>query len=186
MSLTKPQINRLLRQLPITDKWPWSTNDGPTIDGHIEGVIGELCRKLRLKDRTEFEHYGSWYASYIDCWLFRPKDEFRFAEGNCFWGLIVLFSRLSHYFVLGEGQKAWDAADNRRSSYLPSFAGVDQLTQPAVVRLAPKVCKILNERGFVRLAAGDLGALLPAKTQVPTILTDPPFRHFDSLFYWED
>ncbi len=32
----------------------------------------------------------------------------------------------------------------------------------------------------------DLAVALPEALQVPTILTDLPFRQFDALFHWED
>ncbi len=184
MALSKRQINNLLRMKSITGEWPWSTNDEATIDQHIKDIVAEVRRKVRLTEKTEYDHYGSGYASFVDCWLYRPNDEFRFHAGDAYWGLVVLFSRLSKYYVVGKGQKTWDG--NRGSSYLPCFEFVDQISQPAVTAIVGKVCRVLDGRGLERLNSDELSELLPGDIQIPTILGGPPWRHFDALFHWED
>ena len=182
--LTEKEINRLLDQKPITKERPWSTGDEQAIDKNIEAIVVKLCKKHDVLDKTEYEHYGSGYASFVDCWLYRPDDEFRFEKGNCFWGLVVLFSRLSKYFVLGEGQKTWHKGSG--SSYVPSFEFVDVFTQNSTKTLERLIFHTLERQGLVRLHANDLAKFLRTDIRVPTILSDPPWRHFDALFYWED
>jgi hypothetical protein len=184
MLLNANDIASLLRQEPITDEWPWNTRDEKTIHGNVKDIVAEIRRKYRLLDRTEFGHYGSGYASYVDCWLYREDNEFRFNKGDCFWGLVVLFSSLSKYYVVGEGQKTWHKTGG--SSYLPSFEFVDVIRHPATRDITEGVCKVLADRGLVRVSASDISALLAPDIAVPTILADRPWRHFDALFYWED
>jgi hypothetical protein len=184
MLLTPSDIESLLRQKSITDEWPWSTNDETTIHGNIKDIIAEIRRKNRLLDKTEFGHYGSGYASYVDCWLYRADDTFRFDKGDCYWGLVVLFSTLSKYYVVGEGQKTWHKTGG--SSYLPSFQFVDSFSYPAVQRLTEGVCSVLAGRGLVRASASEISPLLAEDIDVPTILADRPWRQFDALYYWED
>lgn len=184
MPLSNSDIGRLLKQQPITDEWPWNSGDESVIHKHIKDIVAELCQKLRLKDRSEYGHYGSGYASYVDCWLYREDAEFRVATGDWYRGLVILFSTLSKHYVLGEGEKSWHAKGG--STYLPSFAFVDKLDRPAVASLERGVSRILASRGLVRQSAEDLSDFLPRDTSVPTNLGDPPWRHFDALFYWED
>ncbi len=184
MLLSESDITTLLRQKPITDEWPWNTNDERTIHGNIKDVLAEICRTHRLLNKTEFGHYGSGYASYVDCWFYREDDEFRADGKNSYWGLVVLFSTLSKYYVIGEGQKA--RHETGWSTYLPSFQFVDEINQPAIRRIAGVVCKILTNRGWVRASADDLALPLARDISVPTILADRPWHHFDALFYWED
>jgi hypothetical protein len=182
--LTESKIGLLLNQKPITEEWPWSIDNEVTVDFSIEVAIDEICQKFHLLDKTEYGHYGSGYASFIDCWLYRPDDQFRFDEGNCYWGLVVLFSRLSPYFVIGEGRKTWD--EKGASSYLPSFEFVDVLTHKLIRSLERDISLALQLRGWVRAHANQLAEFLPPDIHVPTSLSDPPWRHFDALFYWED
>jgi hypothetical protein len=184
MLLTQLDIASLLKQEPITDEWPWNTSEEVTVCENIRDILAQVRGKLRLLDKSEFGHYGSGYASFADCWLYRDEPEFKFDTGNRYWGLVALFSTLSHYYVIGEGQKAWD--NKSASSYLPSFEFVDRITHPAAQNIADGVCAILNNRGLVRAHADDLSESLPRNAAVPTILANPPFHHFDALFYWED
>jgi hypothetical protein len=184
MILSENQIELLLHQKPITDEWPWVTRDESVIDMHWKDVLSEICRDLNLLEKSEFGHYGSGYASYVDSWLYRDTEEFRFHPGNCFWGLVILYSRLSPFYVIGEGKRTWH--DKGGSSYLPCFEFVDQLTQNCVFSLSQDVEAILGNRGLRRLRKDQVSGTLDAKFQVPTILADPPLRHFDAIYYWED
>lgn len=184
MQLSESQIDDLIRQRSISGEWPWTTNDESVIDKFIDDIIADIRRKACVQDKTAFDHYGSGYASYVDCWIYRPNDEFRLHAGDNYCGLVVLFSRLSEYYVLGEGAKCWKGATT--SSYLPSFELVDQIEHPAVVELERLVSPVLSSRGLCRLRTSDLFSPLPSGVRVPTILADPPLRHFDALFYWED
>lgn len=184
MIFTEAQITALLAQRSITNKWPWSTNDEATIDGNIRNIIAKVRQDVSLLDKTEYGHYGSGYSSYVDCWLYREGMNFQFSTGNYYWGLVVLFSRLSNYYVIGEGQKTW--SEKGGSSYLPAFEFVDQVRQPATLSILDDVCAVLNSQGLVRLYAAELSRVLSDEIQVPTILEDPPWRDFDAIFYWED
>ncbi len=113
MLLTETQIALLLKQLAISDEWPWATNDEAVIDKNIKDIVAEIRRKLRLEDKTEYGHYGSGYASFVDCWLYRPDAEFRYRAGDNYHGLVVLFSRLSPFYVFGQGDKSWDKIGGR-------------------------------------------------------------------------
>lgn len=184
MILTETQIDQLLHQEAITEEWPWSTNDEQVIDRNVKDIVAEICRRARLKDKTEYGHYGSGYASYVDCWLYRPDDDFRISPGNHYHGLVILFSRLSPFYVLGQGSRSWDRTGG--AFYLPDYDFVDVIEQPVLKDLVPLVTTILTERGLTRLHKTDLDTFLPAGVQVPTILAQHVLRHFDALFYWED
>ena len=182
--LTNQEIESLLREEPITDEWPWRTKDEMVIENHWEKVVLEICQKLEMDHKSEFTHYGSGYASYVDTWLFREDEQFRFGKGNSYWGLVILFSRLSPYCVMGEGKKKWSEVG--RSSYRPCFQFVDHFTQGILKDLAENAEKIIGSHGIRRLKKQDLETKLETGIEVPTILSPPPWRHFDSLFHWED
>lgn len=184
MLLTDTQIDALLRQQPISNEWPWSTNDERVIDKNIKDIVAEVRCKARVKDKTEFGHYGSGYASFVDCWLYRSDDEFRYRPGDHYHGLVVLFSRLSRFYVIGQGEKSWDETSG--ASYLPEFEFVDDIEHRAITQLVPRVTAVLDDRGLQQLHKSDLDTILPTDVFVPTIMAERVFRHFDALFYWED
>ena len=182
--LTETQIDLLLRQKSISDEWPWRTNDQRQIDKHIRSIVAEACRKLQLEEKAVYDHYGSGYASYVDCWLYRPDKEFGVGAGDDYKGLVVLLSRLSPYCVIGQGQKSWHKTGG--ASYLPIFDFVDGIEHAAVLALVPRVTKILTSHGLKRLHKSDLEESLRKGLRVPTVLAERKFRQFDALFYWED
>ena len=182
--LSQSEIVRLLRGEWVTDEWPWNTGDEATIEKHYKDVLAEVCRKCCLREKTVWDHYGSGYASFVDCWLYREEPGFRAGTGSHYHGMVLLLSRLSRFYIVGEGEKSWHAKGG--ASYLPDAGFVDKLRTPAVVALVEPVTAILDARGLARLRPADLAESLPLRTRVPTILGDPPFTHFDALFYWED
>ena len=184
MFFTPEQHELLLSQQTISDRHPWSTNNESTIDSYIESMLSSLRDKLGLKDKTEFGHYGSGYASYVDCWLFRESNEFRIGSENHYCGLVVLFSRLCDCYALAEGQKSWH--DRGGSSYLPSFQSIDVFSHPPVQKLSDEVAGVLQEFQLNRLTAEQLCSTVPQSYKIPTILADPPWHEFDVVFYWED
>lgn len=185
MILTETQIDTLLRQQSISNEWPWSTNDERVIDKNIKDIVAEIRRKTNVEDKTEYGHYDSGYASFVDCWLYRRDDDFRYRPGDSYYGLVVLFSRLSNYYVIGQGKKSWDKTGG--ASYLPDFDFVDNIDHQPVAELAPRVIDILNQRGLKQLHKTDLRAKLSRGVSVPTIMAAASvFYHFDALFYWED
>lgn len=184
MIFSNDQIDRLLNQKPISDVWPWDSSDELSVEKHLKAVVAELRRENRLIDKTEYGHYGSGYASFIDCWLSRETDEFKAGKGHCYWGLVILFSRLSNYYVIGQGSKSWSSGS--AASYMPSIDMVDNIECGFLEDLAKSICKTLGNRGFVRLSKAQLSGILAKDVKIPTILSDPPWCDFDALFYWED
>lgn len=183
MQLSESQIQNLLSERSITEEWPWSTNDSKVIEKHIKDIIAEIRRKTGVEDKTVFNHYGSGFASYVDCWLCCRSP--KFLSGSIgYQGLVVLFSRFSHYYVMGEGNQSGD--EKGGSSYLPSFEFVDFIKHPRVQELETLVSPILDTRGLCRLRSTDLSTTLPSNWEVPTILADGAYRHYDALFYWSD
>ena len=183
MKFDTNQTKKLLNQESITNISPWSLNQETVIDLHIKKSIKVICQKLKIKDKTEYNHYGSGYASFIDCWLYLEKEELRYLDCG-FYGLVILFSRLSNYYVIGEGTKTWKGTTG--SSYLPSCNFVDQIKRPKLKEIEKEVTTLLTYRGFERLYKKDLEDKLNQSFDIPTMLGDPPFTNFDLLFYWED
>lgn len=186
--LTLEQIERLLSQQSISDRYPWNTNKEQMIDDFYRSVCADISLKTGTQSVIEWNHYGSGYASYIDAWFYKTTPEFNMSlpqtYGKGHKGLVILLSRLSPYFVFAEGEKNWHSHGG--GSYLPAFEMVDCLHSFGVANLATQVQPILEEVGLVRLSRESLMHSLETTRRVPTILTEDPFTHFDALYYWED
>ncbi len=183
------EVARLIQGQSVREPLPFDPADDHSIRRFYEELVSRIERAQRLRARVEWNHYGSGYASFIEAWFY-PADgraslpSFH-AGGERHVGLVVLLSRLSRYYVLGQDEKSW-SADGSSSGGLPSFSTVDDLTHPALPPLVAPVSALLAEVGLQRLSRQDLAALLPAEVPVPTILAEGPCRQFDALFHWED
>lgn len=180
------ESEKLLRAESISDQHPWMTNDERQIDSFYRKVIGRLEIDQNLKSRIEWDHYGSGYASYIDAWFYQDSDEFRELAplGECFVGVAVLFSRLSPFYVLGQGSKAW--SEGGGSSYLPCMDFVDVFDLDCTRKLSKTIESFLEKQDLSRVKRVDLENPLSPDYRVPTILSDSPWTEFDALFHWED
>jgi hypothetical protein len=138
-----------------------------------------------VRDKTEWNDYGSGYASFIDAWFYFPDGRARASSRDeRHFGVFVLLSRLSCFYVVGQGEKAWTA--NAASSYLPDLTAVDTVSHPALVELERGIDQFLSAMGMRRLGISDLQIPISPHHYVPTIMSDAPFTQFDALFYWAD
>ena len=142
-----------------------------------------------LRSRVEWGHYGSGYASFVEAWFYPADGGARLraeAGEEHHAGLLVLFSRLSRYFVLGQDEKRWAHDGSSSSGGMPCFAIVDDIRHPALWLRVDPVVALLKTAGLERLFQVDLIAPLPEATRVPTVLAAGALREFDALFHWED
>ncbi|WP_074577540.1 hypothetical protein [Polaromonas sp. JS666] len=186
--LSRSELEKLLVQQCISEQHPWSTGDEHLIEGHLKTACESVVRETRAESKIEWGHYGSGYASFVDAWFYKTSPDFDvkhpIRHGEEHTGLVVLLSRLSPFFVFMEGEKHWHAKG--ASSYLPAFDMLDKIESKGASSLAEQVQAILERHGLVRVVREQLTEPLPPDLEVPTILADRGFTHFDALFYWED
>lgn len=186
--LTTDEIHALISGRCIGDRRPWAEQDASSVEAFYKSACATVERTANVSSRTEWNHYGSGYASYIDAWFYRPTADFHVDQplkyGHEYKGLVVLFSRLAPFFAFMEEEKRWSA--HTASSYMPALEAIDNLRSPAVRDLAAKVQVMLEGLGLTRALKADLAIPLPPGISVTTNLTDQGFTQFDALFYWDD
>jgi len=185
--LSATQLQQLLNQQCISDQHPWSTNDSDVIEKFYRMVRANVERMARTKSVVGPNHYGSGYASYIDAWFYRNTPDFEdgaLNEVKSFYGLAVLFSRLSPYYIFFEGIKF--GREPSSGTYLPDFDSIDKFGTPSVIALAKEIQPILESSGLQRLSREDVSTLLPTGTKIDTNLSRRAYREFDALFNWMD
>jgi len=184
------QLSLLLRGQPIEESLPFQSDDDVSTRHFYQPLLKRIERAHAMDSRVEWGHYGSGYASYVDAWLY-PRDDSSRVSGHLqhhkhhYTGLIVLLSRLSRFFVIGQGEKSWSDS-GAGGGYLPCFEMVDHITHPALLVHVEPVSELLIGAGLARLRKHQLAEYLPSGLVPPTFLADPPYRHFDALFHWED
>lgn len=177
----------------LESDWLWSRlpqvnrASGPRADRY-PGFVRQLVAQLKLKQRSEWDDYGSGLASYVDLWVYRDEAAFRRPRvdnaDDAFTGLWVLLCRLAPCYVMGEGEQSWAATHGGR--YMPAFAAVDRFPTPEVERLAERVSRRLDAHGLVRLRKDDVAPMLPPDQRFQSNLAEANLRIFDALFFWND
>ena len=174
-------------------QWLWqrlpeiSTGSPPDLK-YLRRVVAQIVRRLDLRERSEWNHYGSGTASFADIWLYRDAPDFRRplldSAEESFTGLWLLINRFVPCYVMGEGEQSWSATNGGR--YMPELSGVDRFATPAVERLAADVQRIAGDCGVVRLHRSDVESLLPSQIKFTSNLSNGELRIFDALFFWND
>lgn len=186
--LSTAELHALISGRCISDRHPWAEQNASSVEAFYKSACATVERTANVSSRTEWDHYGSGYASYIDAWFYRPVADFHVDHplkyGHEYKGLVVLLSRLAPFFAFMEEEKRWST--HGASSYLPSLEAIDDLRSPAVRDLAARVQVTLEGLGLTRAFKADLALPLPQGVSVTTNLTDRGFTQFDALFYWND
>lgn len=167
--LTDANLLDLIHDRPITEQLPWASRNDALIIDFYQRIIRDVRATHWLGCRVCAD-WGSGDASFVDALFYREPD---------YRGLAVYFSKLSPYYVIGEGRKGGFNLD---------YAGVDTFAHRNVERLVAPVCAVLDSNGLIRLSKADLGPPLPGSCYGAfyTMITQPPWRHFDALFHWVD
>jgi hypothetical protein len=184
LTLSNDEIAGLIRGRELGRFAPART-PASALESFYNELVKEITHSTGCAEKTEWNHYGSGYASFIDAWFY-------FADGRArgtlaaehHHGIYVLLSRLSCFFVVGQGEKTWQR--NGGSSYLPHLESVDSVAHPALLPLERRIDSFLVASGLSRLRRAELEPTIGSEHKVPTILSDRPFTQFDALFCWED
>jgi len=172
--------------MSISDQEPWCSDDEEKVEAFYRKVVGYTTGRGNFLSKTEWEDYGSGFASYYDSWFYRENDEHRIKDidGEGYMGVWVLLSKFSPYYVMGEGSKNWHREGG--GSYMPWHAGVDEFTCELTKDVSIELEALLSVFQLQRLSKEDLSEKLDPSVKVQTVLGDRSLRHFDALFYWED
>lgn len=163
-------------------------------DSLYKRIFADIKRQTGTISQIEDGHYGSGYASFIDAWFYQENDSFNFSVDkkgtHRSSGLTVIFNRLIPFYIMFEGEKYWNKQLGNGGWYMPYLHCVDDLKTQAVIDLAEKVDKILQNYQLTRLSKSDLQTELGSRTtwKIPTELNDNSryYTYFDGLFFWQD
>lgn len=181
----REEISKLLKGDPISADLPFDNQDDESIRAFYEPIIQAADRCFDLRSQIEWNHYGCGYASFIDAWFYRADQGGRLTGlGERHIGIWILLSRTTRFFVMGQGEKSW--SEKGGSGYLPSLDKVDEIDHWAIAALTVPLANKFTAAGLARLSRKDLEETLNSNCEVPTILSDPPYKLFDALFHWED
>jgi hypothetical protein len=184
LTLANDEIRGLIRGEELM-RFPPVRRPTSELESFYTSLVKQITHLAGCADKTEWNHYGSGYASFVDAWFYLPDGRARGdLAGEGHYGIYVLLSRLSCFYVVGQGQKTWQR--NGGSSYLPDLKSVDSVEHAVLLPLERQIDAFLSASDLKRLHRPDLELRIQGEHKAPTILSDAPFTQFDALFFWED
>ncbi|MCB0503351.1 MAG: hypothetical protein KDD32_11760 [Bacteroidetes bacterium] len=195
MKFEKEYLTDLVKGKTKGDFPPFSSGKWKKSDDYLKQIVGRLKDIQSIQVEADFNHYGSGFSSYVHLYLSkRDKSdtqisnigELRTEETN---GLVIYLCRMAPFSIYAEG--TWYKTFNKdkwHSSGSHFIKPEDIGTLPIVDWYTElnEIKNTLNQYGIILLTREELDKKLEFEIKIPTILSDPPFKVFDCLFYWED
>ncbi|MFC4632493.1 hypothetical protein ACFO3O_01135 [Dokdonia ponticola] len=195
MEFEKEYLTDLVKGKTKGDFPPFSSGKWKKSDEYLKQIVGRLKDIKSIQVEADFNHYGSGFSSYVHLYLSKTDKsdtkisqdgELRTGETN---GLMMYLCRMAPFSVYGEG--TWHKTFNKDKGQ----SGSSHYIEPEDIGTTPEsdwgielneIQNILNQYGISVLTKVELDKKLEFKISIPTILSEPPFKVFDCLFYWED
>ncbi|MFK8104666.1 MAG: hypothetical protein AB8G15_19230 [Saprospiraceae bacterium] len=174
---------------------PFASGQWEEVDSYLKRVVGRLKDIKAISVVADFDHYGSGFSSYVPLNLSKrdqsdveitEKGAERTEKTN---GLILYLCRLAPIAIYGEGTW-WNTFKMEKwQSGSASFLTSEVIETTPVTDWSAALVQInaiLNQFGIRTLTQATVNQKLDFKINIPTILSDPPYKVFDCFFYWED
>jgi len=195
MNFDKEYLTDIVKGKTKGDFPPFSKGKWKKSESYLRKIAGRLKDIKSIQVDADFNHYGSGFSSYVHLYLSKKdksdvqitqNDELKTEETN---GLMIYLCRMAPFAIYAKG--TWHKTFNKGKWH----SGGSHYIEPSNIGTTPQVnwenelieiTNILNQYGITFLTNEELNKRLEFEISIPTILSDPPFKVFDCLFYWED
>lgn len=185
---TNEELRRIIEGNPVGEFYPYNLSeyDHEAVNDYISSVVGSISAIKNLAIEANFDSYGSGYASYVDIFCYKKDGSSSEQKDYELWidGIRVYINRLAPVAIFGESEitkhrngGSSDFISNHSAGSLPPGDWEDEIRG---------IKRVLEKYHFTILDKTYLNEPLPFQAKIPTILSDPPYKLFDALFYWED
>ncbi|MCR9197643.1 MAG: hypothetical protein NXI04_03270 [Planctomycetaceae bacterium] len=165
----------------------WQYDEQPeVIEKFLRSVAGQLASLANTTIESEFDHYGSGYASFVDLFCY-PSDgssQTKHGTGVITNGITIYLSRLTPVAMSGALQKFRSPEASSYDFLSPELVG----TVPESVSgdFVQEISNVLARNDFHILDHATAAVPLSPGIHPPTILREAPYTIFDALFHWID
>lgn len=195
MEFEKEYLTDIVKGKTRGDFIPFSAGKWNKSDKYLKQVVGRLKDSVSIYLDADFDHYGSGFSSYVHVYLSKKDKSDQQIEINGdertenTHGLMVYLCRMAPFAVYAEGFWTKTFKADR------CVSGSSHFIEPEQVGTIPsaswkqeliEISNVLNEFGIAFFKGEELNKKVGFEISVPTILSDPPFKVFDCLFYWAD
>jgi hypothetical protein len=189
---TEEYLRNLIADKVQGDFTPFNKNDIGKVKRYIKGMLGRLSDNNRIVVEADYSSYGSGFASYINVKISKKNKSDRTilkekkGMSEQVDGLHVYVSLLAPYWYFGKGY--WwvnESTGGGGGSFLrPEH--ITQYNKALWSKEVEEITSLFDEYRYRLLTEKEVEKSLWFKTDVTTILGDPPYTVFDCFFHWED
>ncbi|OIJ16345.1 hypothetical protein BKP37_06370 [Anaerobacillus alkalilacustris] len=191
------QLQALTEGRIVGNTYPYDTNNEQEIEAHIRQLLYRINRIPNLVCESEWNHFGSGYASFVEFFCYRQEDVTVVEEKYGFQeiktnGIIIDICRLAPVAIMGEDDRykkiRIETNEVVGGAYGTLLDGANRLVfNEKFQRIAEQLKQSLKEFDYGLLEAEKLNQSLSFKTKIPTIYRKPnQYIVMDAIFYWED
>lgn len=186
--LTEPgALRSAVRDEALHDDQAWDV--GLDIDGFLRRVVAELGRLPTLVvEHSDFGHYGSGYASFVEVSMTKRDGSLRhdgghgWVEVEC---LGILLCRLAP-IACALRPSVRSTGTERGFHSLPSVDRAVTAVDQQWTYGFQQIRTVLDKHGLTLVGTDVLTLPLPGRLFVNTNLADSAFTIFDAWFHWMD
>lgn len=179
----------------IGDFYPFETGNQREIVEYIKKITGRLQNNHRINVEPDFSSYGSGYSSYINVKISKKDKSDRVLtnrggvkiEWIC--GIELYICKLAPYWYFGGNEWTGSYENGKRiggSAGFVSPESIDEIDYEIWKDDINRINQTLSEFRYQLLTKEEVEKSLWFAIEIPTILSDKPYRIFDCFFYWED
>jgi hypothetical protein len=186
MDLSKSILRQIIAGHPVGEAWPYHGGSDGDVETYLEACVEDINTSERIIAGAHFNHYGSGYASFVDVFCYRTDNSSTIEYGTVteYRGITLYLCRLAPIAVYGKNTRtigprvssaSFLSAENVGTVPDHSWDGIIQDIQAKLINRGLSILDQLTARQPLSFDAS-----------ISTNLSDPPYRVFDALFYWED
>lgn len=191
MKFSNDILKRIIDVRTVEEFYPYTGESfaeiGNEVDYFIKQVVNQFKNSKVITIETEFDHYGSGFASYVDVFITK-KDGSSIKEiDDITWiqGVSLYLCRLAPVAVFGKNEKTKDKNGGGSFGFLRED-NVGTTPEGNWEEIIDEVTNVLKQNQIQLLNRDLIMKPLEFEIEIHTILKDSNYNIFDVLFYWED
>jgi len=186
MDLFEPILRQIIAGHPVGEIWPYHGGSDEDIEAFLETCVEDINTSELVIAGAHFGHYGSGYASFVDVFCSKTDNSstIEYDTMTEYRGITLYLCRLAPIAIYG--QNARTIGPRVSSTSFLSAENVDTVPDRSWDGIIQDIQAKLINRGLSFLNQQTASQRLPFEASISTNLSDPPYRVFDALFYWED
>ncbi|WP_202707219.1 hypothetical protein [Sporosalibacterium faouarense] len=186
MQFTDDELKFIVNRKTVGNFYPYKDGTIKQIVYYIKEIASVFEASKLLCCDADFSSYGSGFASYVDCFLYKRDGSSSFKKDKTLWidGITLYISKFAPVAVWGHSRVTKHRTGGSRDFL--NYNNIGELPKGNWNNEMYQMKNILNKYSIVCLEKKYVKKRLNFEVKIPTVLNQGSYKVFDALFYWED